>query len=306
LVGADRWRLFHPEERAAVIASRQQGIVTRAQLFGAGFRKGAVDGMLARGRLHAVHRGVYLLGHPVPPPLAREFAAVLACGRGAVLSHAAAGAVWGFHRRGGDEAVDVTVTARNCRPRPGIRTHRVASLHSLDRRRRNEVPITAPARTLLDLAAVLHPNALERAVAEATASHLVRMSDLRDALDRAPPGRPGSPALRALIDDPGGAALTRSEAEARALALIRRAGLPAPEANVRVGGFEVDLYWRDAGLIVEIDGFAYHSSRSAFERDRDRDARLQLSGNTVIRITWRQLETAPEAVVATLARALAH
>lgn len=88
------------------------------------------------------------------------------------------------------------------------------------------------------------------------------------------------------------------------LGLIRAAGLPTPEVNVRVAGHEVDLLWRAQRLVVEVDGFAFHSSRAAFERDRLRDADLLAAGYRVIRITWRRLTQEPEAVVASLAVAL--
>ena len=85
--------------------------------------------------------------------------------------------------------------------------------------------------------------------------------------------------------------------------LIRAARLPTPETNVRIDGHEVDLVWREATLGVEIDGYAFHSSRSSFERDRRRDAALAGGGWRVVRVTWRQLTEEPEAVVATLATA---
>ena len=100
----------------------------------------------------------------------------------------------------------------------------------------------------------------------------------------------------------GEPAFTRSEAEARLLELLRRARLPLPEHNVIVDGHEVDMLWRGHGLVVEVDGYAYHSGRASFEHDRARDAEL---GLRVVRITWRQLNDEPEAVVARLARALA-
>ena len=99
-------------------------------------------------------------------------------------------------------------------------------------------------------------------------------------------------------------ALTRSDAEDRFLSLVAKAQLAAPETNVRLSPYEVDALWRDQSLIVEIDGFAVHSTRVAFERDRARDAELQARGLRVIRVTWRQLVDEPEAVVARLARAL--
>jgi very-short-patch-repair endonuclease len=108
----------------------------------------------------------------------------------------------------------------------------------------------------------------------------------------------------ALLDRDAKPALTRSEAEERLLALIRSAELPEPELNVRIGRHEVDFLWRDRGLVVEVDGFRYHSSRDAFERDRLRDAELGAQGFTVMRITWRQIVGSPEAVVARIAMAL--
>jgi very-short-patch-repair endonuclease len=88
------------------------------------------------------------------------------------------------------------------------------------------------------------------------------------------------------------------------LELIRAARLPPPRTNAHVNGHEVDLLWPDQRLIVEIDGFAFHSTRRAFEHDRARDQQLQAAGYRVIRITWRQLQHQPEALVATLAAAL--
>jgi very-short-patch-repair endonuclease len=120
------------------------------------------------------------------------------------------------------------------------------------------------------------------------------------------PGRPGTPALRALLQYHGSPALTHSEAEERFLALIRKGRLPAPEANVVFGGHELDFLWRSKGVAVEVDGFAFHSSRSQFERDRRRDAQLLVGGIQVIRFTWRQIEAEPYAVLACLAQALAR
>jgi very-short-patch-repair endonuclease len=102
-----------------------------------------------------------------------------------------------------------------------------------------------------------------------------------------------------------GAALTRSEAERRFVALVRAAALPPPDHNAHVDGVEVDLLWREQRLVVEVDGFAYHSGRATFERDRMRDARLVALGIRVMRVTWRQIVYEPSAVVAALAQALA-
>ena len=132
---------------------------------------------------------------------------------------------------------------------------------------------------------------------------LARRGELRRLLVRHK-GAPGSRILRHVLGaDP---ALTRSVAEERLQKLIRAADLPQPETNVRVAGLEVDCHWPEHGLVVEVDGFAYHGSAAAFERDRSRDRQLTASGRAVIRVTWRQLDNEPLAVIAQLALALAR
>jgi len=157
--------------------------------------------------------------------------------------------------------------------------------------------LTSPERTLVDLAATAAPDDLERAVNEAQVLRLLGRGI-------GPDDRPGHAALRAALGAHG-TTVSSSEAERRLLALIRAAALPRPRTNVRVGRFEVDMLWPEQRLIVEVDGFAAHGTRAAFERDRVRDAELQARGYRVLRITWRQIEREPHAVVARLAAALA-
>jgi very-short-patch-repair endonuclease len=132
---------------------------------------------------------------------------------------------------------------------------------------------------------------------------LARERELPDQLGRNP-CRKGRGNLVALLDREHGPAFTRSEAERRLLELVRAAALPSPDANARLAGREVDFLWRDAGLVVEVDGYVFHSSRASFERDRRRDAELQAQGFRVLRVTWRQIVEEPHAVVARIAQAL--
>lgn len=304
------------EERVAVVAAGQHGVITRAQLLAAGFTGGAVRSRVRAGRLTVLHRGVYRVG-PLEAPWAREMAAVLAGGAGAVVSHRSAAGLWGLlpepeERRPGSRAalvlrrpalpaarapVDVTVAGANRGRRPGIRVHRVEELLPGDRATRDGIPVTAPARTLADLAAVVGAGELERAVAQAEREGLTDREALRAVLARRR-ARPGSPALRAVLGHPGGPAFTRSGAEAGFLALVRRAGLPAPRANVPLGPFEVDFLWSDVRLVVEVDGFRYHGTRAGFEADRRKEAWLAAAGFQVLRLSWRQIhqEAVPTAV----------
>jgi len=140
-------------------------------------------------------------------------------------------------------------------------------------------------------------------VAEAVVQRLITERGLRKACEEAV-GHRGVKRLRAILDG-GGAKLTSSEAERRFLALVRAAGLPTPEVNVRMAGFEVDFLWREHRLAVEIDGYAFHGDRTAFERDREKDADLQAAGYRVARFTWRQMAARPAAVAARLGALLA-
>lgn len=218
------------------------------------------------------------------------------------MSHRAAAAMWGM-RPPWHGDVDVTVTAGHPRDKPGVSVHRVRHLDPRDVTRREGIPLTTPARTLLDLAAALDRRELARALEEAEVQRLVTRRQLTALLSRSR-GRAGAKALRAALACYDAPSLTRSEAERRMLELIRAARLPAPRTNAHVNGYEVDLLWPEQRLIVEVDGFAFHSTRKAFERDRARDAQLQAAGYRVLRITWRQIQDEPEALIATLAVSL--
>jgi very-short-patch-repair endonuclease len=287
----------------ATLATMQYGVVSRAQLLAAGIGPGAIATRLDRHQLHPLHRGVYAVGHTALAPLAREMAALLACGPGAVLSHWSAAWLWRLLELA-DDLVELTVPRSN-RRRPGLRVHRSRSLAPEDVRMLRGLPVTAPARTLLDLAEVANARDLERAVDEALTQRLTTDAALVAVVERRR-GHRGTGRLRGLLARRGEPTLTRSEAEERFLALVREAGLPTPEVNTHVGAYLVDFVWRDCRLVAEVDGYRFHSSRSAFERDRRRDADLNAAGFRVIRITWRQLVEEPIAVVARLARALAR
>ncbi len=247
-------------------------------------------------------RGVYVVGAGVLIPLALETAVLLACAPRALLSHRSAAAAWGIlvARPG---VVDVTVGGRDPGRRPGVRTHVVAAIDARDVTTRHGLPLTSPARTLVDLAAVLAPRDLSRAYDEALVQRLTNTRAVTAALARRPRGR-GAPTLRRLLEAERSVGLTRSEAERRLLELIEAAGLPRPETNVRVHGHEVDVLWRAQRLVIEVDGYRFHSTRAAFERDRRRDARLQVTGLRVVRVTWRRLVDEPHGVVADLVRLL--
>jgi very-short-patch-repair endonuclease/predicted transcriptional regulator of viral defense system len=287
---------LRPEAMIARVAGNQHGVVTSAQLVAAGWSKDQILGRARIGWLRSVHRGVYLVG-PLETPHTAAMAAVLATG--GTISHYPAAVLWDW-RPPREEPIHLTLPS-GAHNRAGIVVHR-ASLHPRDITRRHGIPVTSAARTILDLAATEPTAELERALNEAGLQRRVSPHSLNEQFSRYPRHR-GTAALKRLLESEPH--LTRSDAEVIVRDLIRTAGLPQPEANVRVEGFEVDLVWRAQRLVVEIDSWAFHSMRRSFEGDRRRDQLLVGKGWRVIRITARQLAYEPHAVVATLATALA-
>jgi very-short-patch-repair endonuclease len=165
------------------------------------------------------------------------------------------------------------------------------------------IPTTTPARTICDLAASLGMSQLEALIAEAYAKRKTTRRELLRAAG-ARPHRPGIPSLLKLLDAPS-PARTRSAPERRLLSLIRRAQLPEPQTNAPLLGYEVDFFWPEHKLVVEVDALSTHSDPRTFERDRKRDAELTLAGYTVIRVTRRQIDGEPDAVMARIAAGLA-
>ncbi len=290
------------DQLIANIASRQRGLVTRRQLLGASLTAAEIDGRLARGQLHAIHRGVFTAGTPLLLPGARELAAVLACQPHAYASHRSAAHLLDLLSLPPRSATVEVSTTRDVR-RSGIRIHRAGRFDPSEVGDVEGIPCTSPARTILDLAGRLDPEELERIVAEAHAHHKTTTRELATLLVRHRHRRGVAP-LRALIESGREPKRTRSKAERRLLSLLRKRGLPEPRTNVVVGGHEVDLLWPAHRLIVEFDSFRFHASRGAFERDRRRDQDLAARGYVVIRVTWLQLTHAREAVVDRIAAAI--
>jgi very-short-patch-repair endonuclease len=276
-------------------------LVTRRQLLRAGLSDDVVDVRIGRGLLTRVHRGVFQVG-PIVAPRASEMAACLACGNAAFVGHRSAAALSQLLPPDNLARKVEIVLRRGIRRHPAIHIRRACSLRDAEVAILDGIPVTTPARTILDLAASASPRELERALAEALARHMTTRGELQNMLAHAR-GRRGTAALRAWLEGRG-PALTRSEAEERFLALVRRAQLPEPRLNVRVAGFEVDFLWRSEMLVAEVDGFAFHADATAFENDRRRDLALTSTGLRVVRITWQQLVNESEIVLVRLAQAL--
>jgi very-short-patch-repair endonuclease len=225
-------------------------------------------------------------------------AAVLASGPGAMLSHRSAAALWGVGReRTGRIDVSVPFDSFN-RRRAAIRIHRRYGLRPTDLTHVRSIPLTAPIRTLLDLAAQCDRETLERAVNEADRLRLVDPEALRNALGSYS-GERGVARLRTLLDRRT-FRLTRSELERLFLPMASHVGLPVPLTKQMVNGFEVDFYWPDLGLVVETDGLRYHRTPAQQARDRVRDQAHTAAGMTPLRFTHEQVRYEPEQVLSIL------
>lgn len=285
-------------------ARSRYGLVTTRDLIECGLSRAMILGRVRSGMLTPVHRGVYALGIGPLSIEGRWLAAVLAGGPGCVLSHRSAGALWGVCEPGGSIHVLRTHSRAGVRQQ-ARRTVRPSGLAELPGRpvfhgsmairdeettTRQGIPVTSISRTLIDMAALEPVSTLLDVVDEAARQRLLTPADVPIILDRLTGHRGARRLRRALACVHPRSGETRSRLEVRFAELIAgEHDIPAPQLNVRIGPFEVDVLWPDVGLIVELDGRAFHSSADRFEADRERSSHLEQMGFRVLRLTWRMV-----------------
>jgi Transcriptional regulator, AbiEi antitoxin/AbiEi antitoxin C-terminal domain len=283
----------------AELAGRQHGIVTKRQLEALGFVRSTIPQWAKDGRLHRLHRGVYAVGHMAISWEGRCLAAVLAR-PGSVASHRTAAWIHGL-RRSRPGTIHITAPTRQRLKRDFV-VH-FATLEPDDRTIVGGIPVTSPARTVLDLAPGESRSDLARLLQSAEDNDLLDRRRF-DALIARAGGHPGrgklATALHTFKPEP---VTLRSNLERRFRSLVLAAGLPRPQANVVVEGYELDCYWEAEGFAVELDVFATHGSRRSFEADRERADDLLLADIELIRVTGVRLDREPRE---TIARVVAH
>jgi hypothetical protein len=261
--------------------------VARTQLGVLGLDRSAIARRVAAGSLHPLHGGrVYAVGlDPLSVP-GRYLAAVMACGSAAVLSHRSAADLWGL--RPNSRWLEVTAS-RGRDGVPGIDLHSSRMLAPQDFTVNDGIPVTTVARTLLDLSAVVQAPDLATAIDRAERLRIFDLTAVVEVLDRAN-GRRGARALRRAVAayQPSS---QKSPLERRFKALLRTApDIPTPRFNAALEGeqgtHEVDAFWADQRLAVQLDGFDFHRTRRDRERDAASDADLELVGHRVMRLTW--------------------
>jgi very-short-patch-repair endonuclease len=303
-VGGERARAR--EHALAELACAQHGVVAARQLKQLGFTVRQIRTRRENLWLHPVHRGVYAVGHRRLSIHGRWMAAVLACGADSLLSHRDAAALWDL-RPVPPGATHVTVAACARRSQRGIVVHAARELSAADRAVVDGIPVTAIPRTLLDLATVLPFQHLRLLLEAAERRDLLDGQALADALARYR-GHHGACALRRAVaesfQDGRDPPWTQSSEERRLLAACRAAGLPEPRCNVFVCGFLVDMYWEEQGVVVEIDGWAFHKTRARFEEDRRKRDALAAAGLVVLTPTPQRIRRELEAVVLQITQVL--
>jgi len=226
----------------------------------------------------------------------------MACGSSAILSHLDAAALWKVYD-GSGARIHITTTTRSRRSVPGVQVHRARRLDSEDVTTKDGIPVTTVARTLVDLTDVLGRDRILRAIREAEFLRLLDLDALNAAVKRAH-GRRRLGALRGAMAAHTPGQIVRDELEHRFLELVRAAGLPEPETNVKVQTrrrrYEIDCLWREHEVAVELDGRAAHARAMAFEPDRARDAALNAIGLRPLRFTWYRVTKEAGEVIAEL------
>jgi hypothetical protein len=277
------------------LAMRQGGLVTVAQLKAAGLSRSSVQRETQRGRLLLLRSGVYRVAGAPPDP-SEALRAVLLARPDAVASHRSAASLWALI----DDIPEPEVTLSPAAPKlRAVILHR-GELAPADVRVAGGMRVTSPARTIVDLAAVLPANWVERLLHDSVMRQLCLYEDVRVVLERiGGRGRAGTAVLREMLADTAG----DSPLEARWHRLLCAAGLapPARQYQVVVGGqvFVLDFAWPDVLVAVEVDGYLGHRTRQAFDRDRDKAVALRAAGWTVLPVTSR---TDPDAFLPVLRR----
>lgn len=294
----------------AAFTARHHGLFRSDDARVHGISRDQVRYLVSTGWCVMVARGVYRV--TAAPKTGRQLllAEVWAHDTRAVASHRAAGHLWnlvGYRAPRPEVTVEFGANQRRSGP-----THASLWLPTRHTTVHDSIPVTRVARTLFDLAGVEPQGRVEVALDDALSRNLCSLEQMNQvffALARR--GRKGTAAMRELLEDRGeGYVAPASALERLARAVFSEGGLPMPSFEVHLGDDDlagrVDCVWRDARLVVELDGQRFHGSRSAREADRGRDNRLMAAGWRVIRLTWDDLKKRPHEVLAQVRAALAH
>ncbi len=296
--GQSRDRKGPGDAAVADLAGRQFGFVSDQQVRICGLSRKAAYGRRNRGLWRAWHRGVYYLGTGDPELRGEILGAILSLPRGGAAAGTTVTWLRGLTPRTPEPVELVALDVMTPPKRTGITISRGDRLQHADIHWVGPIPVTSIDQTLVDRARTADFDQLEAECALALRNHLTSMNKLRSAVDTAK-GTPGIGKLREIVSA-GRPAVTRSDNERILRRLVREGELPPALYNVQVGDYELDLYWPELRLGIEVDSFFTHGGEHIFEGDRWRDSDLATGDVEVRRFTDRQLKAKELAVVARL------
>lgn len=275
------------------IAGSQHGVLSAAQSIAAGISPQARWRLLGIGAWVRVRPNVYALWTPSSDAeiwLQRLTAAALWLGNHSAVSHRAAALVWQVE--GVKTApIELCTMSRRRSSEPGLVIHRVRSLPAEDVVIRDGLHVTSPARTLIDLCAVVEPGVVELALESVLRSGMASPEQISFVLDRSGRSQRSRRVLGALLE---GLQLVATESALEALVwrMLRDSGLPLPARQFAVLGARgelvarLDFAYPKYRFGIEADGYEFHSSRRDWQRDRSRQNALTQLGWKIYRITW--------------------
>lgn len=284
----------------AELAGLQHGVVASWQAHTLGIDRAWIARAVRRKRLHPITESVYAVGHPAVSRRGRAIAAVLRGGEGTVVSHLSAARLWGLVNESTEGPIHVSLgRRRGLQSSDDVTVHRPRTLGTADVTMHRGLPVTTPERTIRDLLR-------ESSVAEVTrmleqmVTHLDRSPDELHQWGQTLTKTPALHVLHDALDEVVAPVVLRSELERRFRTLCQHAGLPLPETNTRIVGWEVDAAWRLHGVAVELDSWRWHGGRWQFHRDRRKGLALSRAGFELLRLTWPQIKHESREVIETL------
>lgn len=291
------------------VAAHQGGVIRRGQLLDGGVTAGAVRRAVDQQILRRVAPGIFVDAGAPPNEPQRMWLAHLALGPASVVSHESAGRVWKLE--GVRDGLPTVTVPHGASPRPTTlcKVYQSRRLDAADIMHMDNLPVTTPARTIVDLAKLYGPARLGAVIDHAHFERIASIADVGEVFLRIGlRGRPGCERLVQVLDDRSdGAAVTQSALERLLGEVLALAGIDdyirqhplSTDGSIR--GW-VDAYVALARLIIEADGRRWHSRQVDMRRDRERDLAAAEHGIMTVRFLYEQLRNQPEQCAERLAR----
>lgn len=276
------------------LAAAQCGVLSRAQALESGLSSAAIGRRLSSGQWIRVLPGTYRLASAPRSWNQWLLAAWLWAGESAVVSHRAAAALLGLAGISCTFA-ELWVPGALKSPSRAIRLHTTQDLPRTDFYKSGPLLVTTATRTLIDLGAIIDSHLLEAALEDALHRGLVSVPRLEKRLHQmAGPGRRGPGALQKVLKSRASGGPAESRLEVKALQALRDSGIPLPQRQYRIqingADHRLDLAYPELKIAIELDGVKHHLTRTGWDGDRAKNNRLNLSGWTVIRATWGEVQ----------------